>query len=340
MSRAKILKAALPAIAIAASTACASSTATPELTSEEIAYQEAIANALKPATPEEIAKAERSDPVTRAAFWSNEYQKDSGDLETTVAFIRALRGIGSYDRIRDIVTVSVPLHPNSHELFLEYGRTLMKQNEPQRAAQAFLRSTNLAPETEAAPLAALGVALDRLEEHQKAQEAYEIALQRDPERVSTLSNYGLSLALTGHLNEAEGALRKAAELPGADIRVRQNLALILGLQGRFDEMAAVDPTAPRRSITANQNALQEMIAPGGNFQNLRNINDVISDLERTPAAAQAMPEVREADVAAESMREPGTPEIKTYREPDLAGDTEATDPVPLLRPALRGARGR
>ncbi|MEO1659699.1 MAG: hypothetical protein AAFR51_01820 [Pseudomonadota bacterium] len=339
MSRAKILKAALPAIAIAASTACASSPAAPELTSEEQAYQDAIAEALKPATAEEIALAERSDPVTRAAFWSNEYQKNSDSLETTVSFIRALRGIGSYDRIRDIVTVSVPLHPTSHELFLEYGRTLMKQNEPQRAAQAFLRSANLSPETEAAPLAALGVALDRMEEHQKAQEAYEIALQRDPNRVSTLSNYGLSLALTGRLSEAEAALRKAAELPGADIRVRQNLALILGLQGRYDEMAAVDPTAPRRSITANQNALQEMIAPGSNTQNLRNISDVLIDLERTPAAAQEMPAVPEAAVASESMSEPTQANREITPEPSLAGDSEAADPAPLLRPALRGAQG-
>ena len=243
MSRVSTVIRALPGLAIIAIAGCATTDAAEPLTAEEQAYKDAIEQALVPATPEEIARAERSDPITRANFWSNEYQKNAAHLPTTVAFMRSLRRIGSHERVLEIASTSLPIHPTSYEIYLELGRSYLATDKPTEAAQAFVRSADYSPETEAAPLAALGLAFDRLENHAQAQEAYLIALERQPERVSTLSNYGLSLALTGNLVEAEAALRKAVEQPGADVRVRQNLALILGLQGRFDEMVAVDPSA-------------------------------------------------------------------------------------------------
>lgn len=336
MSRATTAKYALPLLVLVTSAACASS---PAITAEEQAYQNAIENALQPASAEEIDRANRSDPITRATFWSNEYQKDATDLETTVSFMSALRGIGSHERVLEIATTTVPIHPDSHEIYLELGRSFMAQGKLQEATQVLMRSADLSPETDATPLAALGLAFDRMEEHAQAQKAYEYALERQPDRVSTLSNYGLSLALTGQLDEAEQALRKAANAPGADVRVRQNLALVLGLQGRFDEMVAVDPNAPPRSIEANQRALREMIAPDRNYDDLQRLDEVLEDLERTPAASQEMPEVSEAQVDAESMQDPVATVSVPMDEPDLAGDREQPTPQ-KLRPTLRGPQGR
>ncbi|MEO1553759.1 MAG: hypothetical protein AAFR82_07450 [Pseudomonadota bacterium] len=339
MSRAITAKFALPLMALAASAGCASSPDTTSATAEDAAYQQAIEQALQPATAEQIEQANRSDPITRANFWANEYQKDAGDLATTIEFMRALRGIGSHDRIVEVATIAAPIHPESHEIFLELGRSFMAQAKYKQASQALVRSADLAPADEATPLAALGLAFDRLEEHDKAQQAYQYALDRDPDRATTLSNYGLSLALTGQLDAAETALRKAVTASGSDGRVRQNLALILGLQGRFDEMIAVDPNAPPRSIEANQRALREMIAPTKNYNNLQSLDEVIDTLERTPAAAQPMPEVPEARVDAESMQEPIPALSLNDSEPELAGD----GPQPVtqkLRPTLRGSQGR
>lgn len=324
MSRANTVKRALPGLALIAMAGCATTDAAEPLSAEEQAYQDAISQALVPATPEEIAQAERSDPITRANFWANEYQKNAADLPTTVAFMRALRRIGSHDRVVDVATTALPIHPQSYELYLELGRSFLSANKPTEAAQAFVRSADFAPDTEAAPLAGLGLAFDRLENHAQAQDAYEIALQREPDRVSTLSNYGLSLALTGQLHQAEAALRQAAEQPGADVRVRQNLALILGLQGRFDEMAAVDPSAPTRSVEANQTVLRQMVMPTRNYDSLQKLDEVISDLETTPGPAEAMPDLNEANVQSEAMAEPG-------------GATDSP-PAVTLRPKLRGAQ--
>lgn len=329
MSRANTVKRALPGLALIAMAGCATTDAAEPLSAEEQAYQEAIEQALQPATAEEIAQAERSDPITRANFWSNEYQKNAADLPTTVSFMRALRRIGSHERVIEVATTALPIHPHSYELYLELGRSYLADNKPTEAAQAFVRSADFAPETEAAPLAGLGLAFDRLENHVQAQEAYEIALQRQPDRVSTLSNYGLSLALTGQLHQAEAALRKAVAQPGADVRVRQNLALILGLQGRFDEMVAVDPTAPARSVESNQDVLRQMVMPTRNYDSLRSLDDVVSELERAPRPSEPMPELNEARVETEGMSDPGGQEV--------AGAPD-TQPKVTLRPKLRGAQ--
>jgi len=56
-----------------------------------------------------------------------------------------------------------------------------------------------------------------------------------PDEASVLSNLGLSYALSRDLERAEDTSRRAAQLPQADMRVRQNYALILALRGKFSE---------------------------------------------------------------------------------------------------------
>ncbi|MEM9570187.1 MAG: hypothetical protein AAF996_01895 [Pseudomonadota bacterium] len=337
MSRARTAKYALPLIALVTSVACASNPNTMAASAEDGTYKEAITDALTPATEEQKELANRSDPLTRASFWANEHQKDPLDLDTTIEFMNALRTIGSHDRVMEVARTAAPVHPESYEIFLEFGRSLVAQGSYTQATQALGRSADLAPPTEAAPLAALGLAFDQMGEHEKAQTAYKFALERDPNRTSTLSNYGLSLALTGQLHDAEAVLRKAVDAPGADVRVRQNLALVLGLQGRFDEMVAVDPNAPQRSIEANRRALEDMIGPNAaDFSNLDGLDNVLDTLERTPAAEQVMPDLGEAVVESESMQEPLA--AANVTEPALAGEGPQPS-TPVLRPTLRGSQG-
>jgi Flp pilus assembly protein TadD len=80
-----------------------------------------------------------------------------------------------------------------------------------------------------------GAILDQLGKAQEARAAYRKALDIKPNDPSVLSNLGMSYVLEGDLKTAETYLRSAAGQPGADSRVRQNLALVVGLQGRFEE---------------------------------------------------------------------------------------------------------
>ncbi|MEL7232379.1 MAG: hypothetical protein AAGJ85_07705 [Pseudomonadota bacterium] len=341
-SPANIQRSVAALIAVSLVGACASTGGgTAETGADAKAYEQAMLDAMAPATAEEIAAAERSDPLTRANFWAQEFQKDQANPATALAFMRSLRAIGSHDRVIEVGSSILPFQPDNYEILLEVGRSLLANNQPEAAAQALVRSADFSPPTEAAPLAALGLAFDRMEQHGLAQEAYREALKREPARISTLSNYGLSLALSGRLSEAERQLRLAAGTPGADARVRQNLALVLGLQGKFDEMTTVDPSAPRRTIEANRSVLRQMILPARSYEALADADPVEMSapitLPRSPV--ETMPDVEEAEVSETAMSDPVTkPTVIDAPETALIGEPEQAE-KPKLRSRLRGTTG-
>jgi len=80
-----------------------------------------------------------------------------------------------------------------------------------------------------------GAALDQQENYDLARKHYAKALQITPHDPNVMANVGLSFALSGDPVTAEGWLRRAVAIPGASQSVRQNLALILRLQGKDEE---------------------------------------------------------------------------------------------------------
>ncbi len=320
MSSRKHIASSLSALSLLGLAGCASTgTGTAQTADDEglEAYQAAIDEALKPATTEQIQIAERADPLSRAKFWGEEFRKSPTSLDITVRYLQSLRAIGSHDRALEVASKTIPYHPRRHEILLEVGRSLMAQDKIDAAAQAFVRSSDFAPLDVADPLAALAVAFDKLGRHDEAQEIYWEALHRDPGRVSTRSNYGMSLALTGRLEEAEEQLRLAANAPEAGSTVRQNLALILGLQGKFEEMEAVDPTAPRRTVQANREALEAMMRPARSYEALEDPH------------SEEMPSVSDAGTTAEEMAELTSGVVNQNTDAPQTG----------LRPRLRGSQG-
>jgi len=75
-----------------------------------------------------------------------------------------------------------------------------------------------------------------------------------------LSNLGLSYVLSKDLPKAEEILRRAYASGKADARVRQNLGLVIGLQGRFAEAETiVKGDLPADEAAANVAYLKEML---------------------------------------------------------------------------------
>ena len=103
--------------------------------------------------------------------------------------------------------------------------------------------------------------LDQLGRHDEARRYYASALKIVPEEPSVLSNLGLSYVLSKDLPKAEEALRRAYATGRADARVRQNLGLVVGLQGRFSEAETiVKADLPADEAEANVAYLKEMLS--------------------------------------------------------------------------------
>ena len=106
-----------------------------------------------------------------------------------------------------------------------------------------------------------GTTLDQLGRHDDARRYYASALKIVPEEPSVLSNLGMSYVLSRELPKAEETLRKAQATGRADARVRQNLALAVGLQGRFAEAETIARAdLPADEAAANVAYLKQMLA--------------------------------------------------------------------------------
>jgi len=279
---------ALIAFALAAG-ACAS---TPKADKEaELAMQATM----RPASPEERAAANRADPLTRANFWAKESNKNAEDLEVALEFARALREIGSHDRAIDVLSRTLIVHPDSPDLLMLLGRIQMAKGDVPTAGRVFQRATEVAPER-SETWAALGTTYDRQGQHRLAQTSYLKALELEPLRTTTLTNYGLSLVLTGDLAGAEAKLRLAAANPDSGARVTENLALVLGLQGKFEDMKLVSgAAAPDQVVDQNVALLRGLIQPPRSWDALSETPAPvrIADAE-TPVAAPTSPVTDEA----------------------------------------------
>ncbi len=146
------------------------------------------------------------------------------------------------------------------QLLGAYGRALADVGSYQQALDVLGRAhTPDAPDWRI--LNAQGAVLDQLGRHPEAQRHYANALKIVPNEPAVLSNLGLSYALGKDLKRAETTLRKAVAQPGASPKARQNLALVVGLQGRFSEaedIARAD--LPQEDAAANVAYLRQMLS--------------------------------------------------------------------------------
>jgi Flp pilus assembly protein TadD len=119
-----------------------------------------------------------------------------------------------------------------------YGRALADNGNYQQALEVLNRAhTQDQPDWRI--LSVQGAVLDQMGRHGDAQRYYASALRLRPDEPSVLSNLGLSYALSKNLPEAEKTLRRAAAQKRVEPKVRQNLALVVGLQGRFQEAETI-----------------------------------------------------------------------------------------------------
>ena len=146
------------------------------------------------------------------------------------------------------------------EVLGAFGKSLADSGRLQEAATV-LQGAHTPERPDWTVLSAQGSIADQMGDHANAQNYYNAALRMAPGEPSLLSNLGLSYALTKKLPLAEQTLRQAAGHPRADYRVRQNLALVLALQGKFQEAenAQRADMSPEQSA-ANVASIRQMIA--------------------------------------------------------------------------------
>jgi Flp pilus assembly protein TadD len=192
-----------------------------------------------------------------------EYRADPSNVEAALRYGQALRATGQSAQAVAVLEELSMRNPNDKVVLGEYGRALADAGQYEQALTVLDRAhTPELPDWHI--LSAQGAVLDQLGRHQDAQRHYLTALKIVPNEPSVLSNLGLSYALSKDLKDAEATLRLAAAQHSADPRVRQNLALVVGLEGRFaeaEQIARAD--LPPDQAAANVAYLRQMLAHKG-----------------------------------------------------------------------------
>ena len=206
------------------------------------------------------ADATPDDPRRAVDTYGERYRANPKDAEAALAYGQALRASGQRSQATAVLEQATIAHPGNKTLLAGYGRALADNGNSQAAFDVLSRAHS--PDNpDWRILSVQGTVLDKLGKHDEARRYYGTALKVVPDEPSVLSNLGLSYMLSRDLPKAEETLRRAYGNPRADGRVRQNLALVVGLQGRFAEAETIAKgDLPAEEATANVAYLREMLS--------------------------------------------------------------------------------
>jgi Flp pilus assembly protein TadD len=212
------------------------------------------------------SKAEKADgspdaePRRAVEVYGERYRGNPKDADAALRYGQALRATGQRSQAVAVLEQATISHPGNKTLLAAYGRALADNGNFKQAFEVLGRAHS--PDNpDWRILSVQGTTLDQLGRHDEARRYYASALKIAPEEPSVLSNLGMSYVLSKDLPKAEENLRRAYGSTAADTRVRQNLGLVVGLQGRFAEAETiVKADLPPDEAAANVAYLKQMLS--------------------------------------------------------------------------------
>jgi Flp pilus assembly protein TadD len=210
----------------------------------------------------------RSDTEWRQSLdiWGKRYRDEPANADAALNYARALSATEQRAQAVAVLEQASLRNPTNMAVLGAYGRALAEAGDLNQALDVLGRA-HTPDNPDWRILNAQGAVLDQLGRHAEAQRHYSAALKIVPGESSVMSNLGLSYALTKDLKHAEETLRRAGLQPNADPKVRQNLALVVGLQGRFAEAETIARAdLPASEAAANVGYLRQMLAQQGDWK--------------------------------------------------------------------------
>ena len=192
-------------------------------------------------------------------YWGKEYAKSPSNAEAAVAYAKNLKAIGNKQEAFNVLQQAAQTNPDSKEIASEYGRVALELDKVSLAAQMLeFADDPMRPDWRV--LSARGAALAKLGKYKDAVQHLERANMIAPEQPTVKNNLALAYAMNGDPAKAEDLLRQVVARDGGTPKARQNLALVLGLQGKYDEATQVGSTAVAANLAReNTKIVRQMV---------------------------------------------------------------------------------
>jgi Flp pilus assembly protein TadD len=222
-----------------------------------------------------------ADPRRELELHRDRFRANPNDADAALKFGGALRATGQKSQAVAVLEQAAIAHPSNKAMLAGYGRALADNGNFQRAFDVLTRA-HTPDDPDWRILSAQGAVLDQLGRYEEARQYYASALKIAPEEPTVLSNLGLSYVLAKDLPKAEEIMRRANGSADADRRVRLNLALVVGLQGRRAEAEGiVRADRPPEEAAADVADLKRLLSRKGNAR---------ADAGKLPLAAGGRPD--------------------------------------------------
>ncbi len=260
--------------------------------------------AMKPSDTTTGATADNSAPTSPQSelqkatiYWGQEYAKKPTELQPALNYAKDLKALGEKQRALAVLQQATLIHGNNQELAGEYGR-LALELEQVGIANQMLTIADDPTKPDWRVVSARGTVMAKQSKYDEAIPFYERALTLAPDNPTVMNNLAMAYAMTGDPKKAEGILRQALVAPGATPKVRENLSLVLGLQGRYDESKAIAAGVLNAdAASSNADYLKQMVKlqpttamPDANsFASNTSVSHTSPRLEVQNAALQAGP---------------------------------------------------
>jgi len=192
-------------------------------------------------------------------YWGKEYAKKPTALQPALNYARNLKALGEKQKALAVLQQASMFHGTDQQLTSEYGRLALELNQINVAGQA-LAAADDPTRPDWRVISARGTVFAKQGKYGEAVPFYERALALAPDNPTIMNNLAMAHAMLGDPKKAEQILRQAVATPDATPKMRENLALVLGLQGRYDESKTVaSRVMDSQTASSNTKYLRQMV---------------------------------------------------------------------------------
>ena len=268
--------------------------------------------------------------------WGKAFEKEPRNAQNAINYARNLKAMGQKEQALAVLQAAHGFTQNNRTLNSEYGRLALELDQTS-TAQKLLEQADDPTAPDWRTISARGTVFAKQGKYRDAIPHFERALALAPNQASILNNLALAKAMDGDAENAEQMLRKASDLGGRDARINQNLALVLGLQGKYDESKSVGgKTLPAESADANVAYVRHMVKedpiPLGGSKAVAPVQTASTSIPATKTAAKTKgknPDLK----GGVTDQNPAAALADAYYAAEQARLAKADQPVSLAPPA-------
>jgi len=214
------------------------------------------------AKPEQPQAAPTGGPELMKAteYWRKEYMKNPKKKDPALNYARNLKAMGQKKQALKVLQMASSFHAQDSAIASEYGRLALDLGQVS-VAKRLLSVADDPTKPDWRVVSARGTVLAKEGQYGAAQKFYQRALQMSPGQPSVMNNLALAHMMNGDSKSAETMLRQAVSKGGPyAAKARQNLALALGVQGKYNESTSIGSSVlPRAHASSNSEYLKKLV---------------------------------------------------------------------------------